>query len=463
MYFEQFYLGCLAHASYMLASDGEAVVVDPQRDVELYLRAAADQGVTIRHIFETHLHADFVSGHKELSTRTGAKIYMGAQAGATFPHVAVNDGFHLKFGKVLLSILETPGHTPESICLVVTDHERSPEPWAVLTGDTLFIGDVGRPDLSPRHTPSELAGLLYDSLQNKVLTLADSVLVYPAHGAGSLCGKNMRAERSSTIGTERLTNYALQIKSRAEFIAQLTSNLPARPEYFAKDAEINRTGATALSDLEPLRAIAPNELAGMLKTGEIALDVRAGDDFAAGHVPGSINVALSGQFATWAATVLGLTAHPVLIADSDQQLEEARVRLARVGIEALDGYLAGGVTAWKQAGLPVATVEQIAAEELRSRLGAGDVQVLDVRRAPEWDAGHIDRATWWPLDNFKVSPPEIDQGAAIAVHCKSGYRSMIASSLLQRAGFRQVLNVVGGFDAWQQAKLPYVTETAAVK
>jgi len=463
MYFEQFYLGCLAHASYLLASDGEAVVVDPQRDVELYLRAAADQGVTIRHIFETHLHADFVSGHKELSTRTGAKIYMGAQAGATFPHVAVNDGFHLKFGKVLLSILETPGHTPESICLVVTDHERSPEPWAVLTGDTLFIGDVGRPDLSPRHTPSELAGLLYDSLQNKVLTLADSVLVYPAHGAGSLCGKNMRAERSSTIGTERLTNYALQIKSRAEFIAQLTSNLPARPEYFAKDAEINRTGATALSDLEPLRAIAPNELAGMLKTGEIALDVRAGDDFAAGHVPGSINVALSGQFATWAATVLGLTAHPVLIADSDQQLEEARVRLARVGIEALDGYLAGGVTAWKQAGLPVATVEQIAAEELRSRLGAGDVQVLDVRRAPEWDAGHIDRATWWPLDNFKVSPPEIDQGAAIAVHCKSGYRSMIASSLLQRAGFRQVLNVVGGFDAWQQAKLPYVTETAAVK
>jgi glyoxylase-like metal-dependent hydrolase (beta-lactamase superfamily II)/rhodanese-related sulfurtransferase len=463
MYFEQFYLGCLAHASYMLASDGEAVVVDPQRDVELYLRAAADQGVTIRHIFETHLHADFVSGHKELSTRTGAKIYMGAQAGATFPHVAVNDGFHLKFGKVLLSILETPGHTPESICLVVTDHERSPEPWAVLTGDTLFIGDVGRPDLSPRHTPSELAGLLYDSLQNKVLTLADSVLVYPAHGAGSLCGKNMRAERSSTIGTERLTNYALQIKSRAEFIAQLTSNLPARPEYFAKDAEINRTGATALSDLEPLRAIAPNELAGMLKTGEIALDVRAGDDFAAGHVPGSINVALSGQFATWAATVLGLTAHPVLIADSDQQLEEARVRLARVGIEALDGYLAGGVTAWKQAGLPVATVEQIAAEELRSRLGAGDVQVLDVRRAPEWDAGHIDRATWWPLDNFKVSPPEIDQEAAIAVHCKSGYRSMIASSLLQRAGFRQVLNVVGGFDAWQQAKLPYVTETAAVK
>ena len=232
MYFEQFYLGCLAHASYMLASDGEAVVVDPQRDVELYLKAAEEQDVTIRHIFESHLHADFVSGHKELAARTGAKIYMGAQAGATFPHVPVRDGFELKFGKASIRVLETPGHTPESICLVVTDEEKSSSPWAVLTGDTLFIGDVGRPDLSPRHTPAQLAGLLYDSLHNKLLTLSDGVLVYPAHGAGSLCGKNMRAERSSTIGTERLTNYALQIKSREEFVTQLTSNLPARPEYF---------------------------------------------------------------------------------------------------------------------------------------------------------------------------------------------------------------------------------------
>lgn len=463
MYFEQFYLGCLAHASYMLASQGEAVVVDPQRDVELYVKAAADHGVTIRHIFETHLHADFVSGHKELASRTGAKIYMGAQAGATFPHIAVSNGFELKFGKALLRILETPGHTAESICLVVTDHEKSPEPWAVLTGDTLFIGDVGRPDLSPGHTPAQLAGLLYDSLHMKLLTLPDHVLVYPAHGAGSLCGKNMRAERSSTIGTERLTNYALQIKSREEFIAQLTSNLPARPEYFAKDAEINRTGATALSELKPLRAIAPNELSSMLKAGELALDVRSGEVFAAEHVPGSVNIALSGQFASWAGTVLGLSAHPVLIAETDQQIEEARLRLARVGIEALDGYLNGGVAAWKQAGLPVAMVEQITAEELRERLQSHDVQVLDVRRAPEWDAAHIDGATWWPLDNFKVSPPEIDQQAMIAVHCKSGYRSMIASSLLQRAGFHHVVNVVGGFDAWQQAKLPHVSETTAVK
>ena len=457
MYFEQFYLGCLAHASYLLASDGEAVVVDPQRDVQLYLKAAADHGLTIRHIFESHLHADFVSGHRELAARTGATIYMGAQAGATFPHVPVSDGFQLKFGQASIRVLETPGHTPESICLVVTDEEKSSEPWAVLTGDTLFIGDVGRPDLSPLHTPKELAGLLYDSLHDKLLTLTDNVLVYPAHGAGSLCGKNMRAGRSSTIGTERMTNYALQIKSREEFVAQLTSNLPARPEYFLKDAEINRTGAAPLSELPPLRAIAPAELKAMLSAGEIALDVRANDEFAAGHVPGSVNIALGGQFASWAGTVLGLSAHPVLIVESDEQLEEARLRLTRVGIEVLDGYLAGGVTAWKQAGLPIATISQMTASELVARLKSGRVQILDVRREPEWDAGHIDGANWWPLDNFRVSPPEMDHEAPIAVHCKGGYRSMIASSLLQRAGFTNIINVVGGFDAWQQAKLPTVS------
>jgi len=457
MYFEQFYLGCLAHASYLLASEGEAVVVDPQRDVELYLKAAADHGVAIRHIFETHLHADFVSGHRELAARTGATIYMGAEAGAAFAHVPLRDGFALKFGKASIRVLETPGHTPESICLVVTDEEKSPQPWAVLTGDTLFIGDVGRPDLSPAHTPVELAGMLYDSLHRKLLTLADSVLVYPAHGAGSLCGKNMRAEKSSTIGTERLTNYALQIKSREEFVTQLTSHLPARPDYFLKDAEINRTGAAALSDLPALRAVEPAELKSMLEAGEVALDVRPGEEFAAAHVPGSVNIALSGQFASWAGTVLGLTAHPVLIAGSNDQLEEARLRLTRVGIEVLDGYLQGGVDAWKQAGFSVAKMAHMSVRDLEVRMQSGEVQVLDVRREPEWEAAHIEHATWWPLDNFRVSPPEIDRDVPIAVHCKGGYRSMIACSLLQRAGFGHVTNVVGGFDAWQEAKLPVVS------
>jgi hydroxyacylglutathione hydrolase len=458
MHFEQFYLGCLAHASYMLASEGEAVVIDPQRDVEIYLQAAETNHVSIRHIFETHLHADFVSGHRELAARTGARIYMGSQAEATFPHVAIEDGFELQVGKMRITAVETPGHTPESMCFVITDEEKSPAPWAILTGDTLFLGDVGRPDLSKRYSPVQLAGMLYDSLHNKVLKLANEVLVYPAHGAGSLCGRNMRAERVSTIGTERLTNYALQIKSREEFVKQLTSNLPARPAYFSQDAEINRTGATSLSDLPALSPIEPAELKSLLAEGAIALDVRPGDQFAAGHVPGSVNIALSGQFASWAGALLGLSASPILIADSQEEVSEARMRLARIGLEDSRGYLNGGVEAWKQAGLPLATLSQISIGALNDQLGVSGLQVLDVRREPEWEAGHIERATWWPLDNFKVAPPEIDHDIPIAVHCKGGYRSMIACSLLQRAGFQNVVNIVGGFDAWQQAKLPVVTE-----
>jgi hydroxyacylglutathione hydrolase len=458
MYFEQFYLGCLAHASYMLASDGEAIVVDPQRDVEIYLKAAEAQQVSIRHIFETHLHADFVSGHRELAARTGAQIYIGARAGATFPHVAVHDGFHLQVGKPSLRVLETPGHTPESICLVIADEEKSREPWAILTGDTLFLGDVGRPDLSKKFTPAQLAGMLYDNLHNKILQLPDHVLVYPAHGAGSLCGRNMRAERVSTIGTERLTNYALQIKSREEFIQQLTSNLPARPEYFLQDAEMNRTGALALADLPTLAVIEPAELQRLLADGGIALDVRAGEQFAAGHVPGSVNIALSGQFASWAGALLGLAERPVLIAESEEDVREARMRLARVGLEGAQRYLKGGVEAWERAGLPLSTIPQIDARGLSKQLLGQGVQVLDVRREPEWEAGHIAGANWWPLDNFKVAPPEIDRDVPIAVHCKGGYRSMIACSLLQRAGFQNVVNVVGGFDAWQQAGLAVVAE-----
>ena len=458
MYFEQFYLGCLAHASYLLGSEGEAAVVDPQRDVDLYLRAADEHGLKIRHILETHLHADFVSGHKELAARTGAKIYIGSQAGATFAHVDVHDGFELRFGQLRIRILETPGHTPEITCLLVTDEEKSPRPWAVLTGDTLFLGDVGRPDLSKTHTPEQLAGLLYDSLHNQLMKLPDDVLVYPAHGAGSLCGRNMRAERSSTIGTERLTNYALQIRNRNEFVKQMTANLPARPDYFLQDAEINREGAPALADLPELRAIAAAELRRMLDDGAVALDVRPGSDFAAEHVPGSINIALSGQFASWAGTVLGLSSRPILIAGSAEQLTEARLRLARVGIEAARGFLEGGVPAWKQAGFPVAELLQISVQQLSERMQARAPQVLDVRREPEWQAGHIEGASWWPLDRFHAALPGIDKDSPVAVHCKSGYRSVIACCLLRRAGFQNVMNVSGGFDAWQQAQLPFVTE-----
>jgi hydroxyacylglutathione hydrolase len=461
MYFEQFYLGCLAHASYMIGSEGEAAVIDPQRDVDIYLKAAKEQKFTIRHIFETHLHADFVSGHKELAARTGARIYIGAQAGAAFPHVGLRDGFELHFGKVRITALETPGHTPESTCLIITDEEKSPAPWAILSGDTLFIGDVGRPDLSKTHSPQELAGMLYDSLHSKLLTLPDDVAVYPAHGAGSLCGRNMRDARSSTIGTERMTNYALQIKRREEFIQQLTANLPARPEYFLQDAEINREGASPLTDLPALRQLSPVELKSRMEHGVPALDVRPGDQFADAHVPGSINIPLSGQFATWAGTVLGLFSRPLLIAETAPQIEEARMRLARVGIEDVSGYLAGGIEAWKQAGLSVADVPQLTADELQARLASNVIRVLDVRREGEWQAGHVAGAEWWPLDKFRAVLPHLDPHAPLAVHCKSGYRSMIACSLLKRAGYENVINVIGGFDAWQNAKLPIETNLPA--
>ena len=479
MYFEQFYLTCLAHASYMIGSEGEAAVVDPQRDVDIYLKAADEQNLKIRHIFETHLHADFVSGHKELAARTGAKIYIGAQASAEFPHVPLTDGFEVRMGAVRIRALETPGHTPESVCLVVTEENKSSEgessegkpaqPCAVLTGDTLFIGDVGRPDLSRTHTPRQLAGLLYDSLHEKLLALPDGVMVYPAHGAGSLCGRAMRAERSSTIGAERLTNYALQIAGREGFIAQLTSNLPARPDYFLEDAEINRSGAAALTDLPPLAALSPAEVQGLLQQNANAnvnvIDVRPGDTFAAGHVPGSINIALSGQFASWAGGILGIHSKPVLIGDTEAQIEEARLRLARVGIEDLRGYLAGGLAAWQKAGLPVLKTAQISPQELNQKLRGGSLRasdVLDVRREGEWQAGHIPQVQCRALDTFPQGLPAIDRDRSVAVHCKGGYRSMIGCSLLERAGYRNVINVAGGFDAWHAAGLPEVAEQFAM-
>lgn len=446
MYFEQFYLGCLAHASYMLGSGGEAAVIDPRRDVEIYLKAAADHGLKIAHILETHLHADFVSGHRELAERTGARVYIGAAAGARFPHVPLKDEFELRFGDCRLRALETPGHTVESVCLVAIDMARSPQPWAVFTGDTLFVGDVGRPDLAPDRSPQELAGCLYDSLHTKLLALPDETLVYPAHGAGSLCGKNMRADLFSTIGTERLTNYALQIAGREQFIAQLTSELPQRPDYFFADVEINRAGAEALDHLEPLPAIPARDLR---SRSETLLDTRPPEPFAAGHVPGSINISLSGQFASWAGALFGTSTPLILIAESDEKVEESRLRLARVGIESVAGYLAHGVMGWLEAGFELESLPQMDVETLRADLSDPALVVLDVRRAGEWQAGHLDRALWHPVDDFPKRLPAIPKDARVAVHCKSGYRSAIACSWLRRAGFSNVVNVAGGYDAWK--------------
>ena len=446
MYFEQFYLGCLAHASYLLGSNGSGVVVDPQRDVDIYLKAAAEQKLRIEHIFETHLHADFVSGHRELAERTGAKIYIGEQARAKFPHVAVKDGTTVQFGESMIRVLETPGHTPESICLLVYEKSTDAQPCSVLTGDTLFIGDVGRPDLSDTHTPRQLAALMHDSLHEKLMKLPDEVKVYPAHGAGSLCGRSMSNARFSTIGQERLTNHSLQIASKEEFVRDLTTNLPPRPAYFAQDAAINRAGAPSLSEMRAIVALSVSEVVLAQIGGAIVLDVRPADQFAKGHIPEAINVGFGGQLASWAGILLGLSAAVVIVAESAEQAAETQTRLARIGIEGTIGYLRGGMEAWQKAGERVETIPQITAKDLRARLH--EFKVLDVRREAEWQDGHIDGATWHALDNFPRELPRIEKKASIAVHCKGGYRSMMAASLLQRAGFTNVTDVIGGYDAW---------------
>ncbi len=449
MYFQQFYLTCLAQASYMIGSEGVAAVVDPQRDVDLYLDEAREQGFEIRYVIETHLHADFVSGHRDIAARTGSKIYMGAAAGAKFEHVGVRDGDELAFGNVKLRFLETPGHTPESICILVTDREAAPHPTKLLSGDTLFIGDVGRPDLSPSHTPKELAGLLYDSLRQKILSLPDDVEVYPAHGAGSLCGKNLSPERFSTIGQQRQFNYALQEMSRDAFVSMLTAELPERPEYFAQDAQINRDGPALLSEAAPPPALDPRAAKEKLDAGAVALDTRPASQFGAGHVPGSVNIGLAGQYATWAATVIGLKRPIILITEEEEQVHEAAVRLARVGMEAVIGYIAGGVAAWEAAGLPLQTVPQVSVHQLREH--AQEWQVLDVRRSGEFKSGHLQGAIHQPLDSLaKVLDghwDDLDPRRPVAVHCKGGYRSSAACGLLQARGFKEVYNVAGGPDS----------------
>jgi hydroxyacylglutathione hydrolase len=457
MYFQQFYLTCLSHASYMLGSEGVACVVDPQRDVSLYLDEAAKQGLKIEYIIETHLHADFVSGHGELAERTGAKIYLGARAGATFRHIPVLDGEEIRFGRVILRFLETPGHTIESVSIAVTDLDRRETPFAVLTGDTLFIGDVGRPDLAPDMTPQQLAGMLYDSLHQKLLPLGDDVEVYPAHGAGSLCGKQMRPERQSTIGKERALNYALRARSKDEFVRLVTAELPDRPGYFAQDAEINRTGAPALAQLAPLREFTPDEVQ---QSTAVVLDTRPAQQFCTGHIPGAVHIALSGQYASWAATLIGLDKDIILVAEDEQHLEESRIRLARVGMERVIGTLAGGMARWAKERRPVAEIAQIPVEDLNRELA--EVQVIDVRKPTEWDEGHIPGAILMPLNKLESMLPGLDSHRPIAVHCKGGYRSAIASSLIQRAGFQQVMNVIGGFDAWRACSLPEVSPAGHV-
>jgi hydroxyacylglutathione hydrolase len=457
---EQFYLGCLSHASYLAGSEGIAAVVDPQRDVDTYLDAANRLGLRIEHIIETHLHADFVSGHRELAARTGATIYLGEGSGASFPHRGVRDGDEIALGACRLRFLQTPGHTLESISVVVLEGEK---PSAVFTGDTMFIGDVGRPDLCDSRSPVELAGMLYDSLHGKLLTLPDEVRVYPAHGAGSMCGRNISAERSSTIGRERLSNYALQPMSRERFVGLMTSDLPPRPEYFRSDVDANRHGAAALRELPPLATLDASTVAGLQAAGTVLLDTRPAALFCSGFVPGSLGIGLRGELASWSGVLLGTGRDLVIVAEDPQSAAEARLRLARVGIERVRGVLDGGIAAWARAGLPLAWIGQIAAVDLSAETAAGNgLALVDVRTRAEWDKGHLPGAVHHPLDRLSETLGALDPGRPTAVHCKGGYRSAIACSILAAHGFGQLLNVIGGFDAWTAAGLPSEKAGAAV-
>jgi hydroxyacylglutathione hydrolase len=455
MHFKQFYLGCLAHASYLIGSEGEAAVVDPQRDVEQYVEEAGARGLRIKYVVETHLHADFVSGHQELAARTGAEIVFGARAGAEFPHLAVSDGDELAVGSARLHILETPGHTPESISILVSDPSDDGEPTRVLTGDTLFIGDVGRPDLvaARGQTPQEMAGLLYESLHGKLLALPDSVEVYPAHGAGSMCGRNISKETSSTIGEQRRTNYALQSMEKEAFVAMMTTDLPPAPRYFSMDAQINRTGAPPLAALAPPAALSPEEVRRLAADGAVLLDVRDAGAFGAGHLPGSVNVGLGGQFASWAGSLVPGGSTIVLVADGEEQVREAVVRLARVGLENVAGYLDGGIAAWDAAGLEIRALAQMPVDELRAQIDERrpGLQIVDVRRPGEYASGHVPGAVSAPLGSSEDVVAGLDPNAPTAVICAGGYRSSAAASLLEQRGFSDLYNVVGGTSAWVKA------------
>jgi hydroxyacylglutathione hydrolase len=443
---EQFYLGCLAHASYLIGSEGVAAVIDPQRDVDIYIDSAARHGLTIEHVIETHLHADFVSGHHELAERTGARIYLGAWSGATFPHVAVRDGDSIVFGRCLMEFRQTPGHTVESVSAVMTDLDAPFQPKAVFTGDTLFVGDVGRPDLSADHTPQELAALLYQSLHEKLLTLPDDVEIFPAHGAGSLCGRQMGSERSSTIGKERRFNYALQARSSDEFIHLLTDSLPPRPEYFGRDVELNRQGAGSLGELPPLSPLPAPEVLRLQSEGAIVLDTRPVMEFAVAHIPGSLHIALSGQFASWAARILGLDARIILAGEDPDHIRESQMRLARVGIENVLGYLDQGVAGWIKGGSELDYIPQVSVQELTE---LDEFSVLDVREASEVESGAVENSVRIPLGQLTAKIGELDRSKLLVVHCKGGYRSSIATSILRRSGFRDIANLTGGFDAWK--------------
>ena len=461
MILEQFYLNCLAHASYLIGDEEThtAAVVDPQRDIQRYLEAAERHGLQIGYVFLSHLHADFIAGHLELRDRTGAKIYLGARAQAEYAFTPMKDGDTLEFGKVRLKILETPGHTPESISILVFDLAKDKQnPAAVLTGDTLFVGDVGRPDLRAAlgWKPADLARLLYGSLTTKILGLPDNTLVYPAHGAGSLCGRNISAENVSTIGTQRRSNYALQPMSEDAFVKMITADQPEAPDYFTFDAVLNSKERPTLEQtLE--RVLKPLSLDAVLHlrdTGAQVIDVRDPDEFSKAHLAGSINIGLGGQYATWAGTLLSREKPIVLIANPERE-QEAAIRLGRIGFDHIAGFLKDGLHALEARPDLLNGTERITPALLAGELASANPSLLlDVRTPKECQSKRIAGSINIPLNHLVERLKELPLGRKMVVHCAGGYRSSIAASILQQHKFENLAELAGGLASWEAAKLP---------
>jgi hydroxyacylglutathione hydrolase len=466
MILKQYYLGCLAHASYLLGDEASstAIIVDPQRDIQQYLADAGKFGLQIRHVFLTHFHADFVAGHLELRDRCGATIHLGSQAHAEYAFVGMKDGQRLDFPEMRLEVLETPGHTIESISILIFDLQKgATKAYAVLTGDTLFIGDVGRPDLraSLGWTARDLGGRLYDSLHNRLMPLADETLVYPAHGAGSLCGKQLSSDTVSSLGDQRRLNYALQPMSREQFISLVTADQPDAPAYFTYDAILNtRERATLDKNLE--QVLHPIDLDEVIRIGDLGcqiLDVRDAAEYAKGHLAGSINIGLGGQFATWAGTVLDRAKPIVIIAEPGRE-PEAALRLGRIGFDHVKGYLQGGMEALAARPDLIWPTERLSALMVAEALAIGNPPLLlDIRNPREWAAKHIYSSVNIPLNHLQERIGEIPRDRCIAVHCAGGYRSSIAASIMHQYGLTHLIEMAGGLAAWEAVRLPVVSQT----
>ena len=455
---EQIYTGCLAQGAYYIESKGEAAIIDPLRETKPYIDKAEAEGAKIKYIFETHFHADFVSGHVTLAEKTGADIVFGPTAQTGYDAIIAEDNQEFKIGDVIIKVLHTPGHTQESSTYLLIDENGKDH--AIFSGDTLFIGDVGRPDLAVKSdlTQSDLAAMLYDSLRNKIMTLPDDVTVYPGHGAGSACGKNMSKETVDTLGNQKATNYALRADmTKDEFIKEVTTGLSTPPQYFPKNAVMNKTGYADIEEVlnQGTKALSVEDFEGLAnETGALLLDTRAPQTFKDAFIPNSINIGVDGGFAPWVGALIVDLKQPILLIVDEGRAEEVVTRLSRVGYDNTLGYLEGGIEAWKSAGKEIDSIESISAVELEKRM-AGDVKVLDARKNSEYLSEHIDdeKVVNFPLDFINNNMDELDKNTEYHIHCAGGYRSMITASILKARGFDKVIDVAGGFKAIKETGL----------